>query len=65
MEFSYRDLLEFALKLNGGCWNPLATTVVVPFVMLIRTILIPNLDCFDGERNALRVSVIDRLKLLP
>ena len=28
-------------------------SVVVPFVMLIRTILISNLDCFDGERNAL------------
>ena len=44
---------EFAWKLNSRCWNPLATTAVVPFVMLIRTILIPNLDCFDGERNAL------------
>ena len=44
---------EFAWKLNSGCWNPLATTAVVPFVMLIRTILIPNLDCFNGERNAL------------
>ena len=44
---------ELAWKLNSGCWNPLATTAVVPFVMLIRTILIPNLDCFDGERNAL------------
>ena len=53
MEFSYRELLEFAWKLNSGRCNPLATTAVVQFVMLIRTILIPNLDCFDGERNAL------------
>ena len=50
---SYRDSLEFAWKLNSGRRNPLTTTAVVPFVMLIRTILIPNLDCFDGERNAL------------
>ena len=53
MEFSYRELLEFAWKLSSGHMNPLATTTVVPFVMLIRTILIPNLACFDGERNAL------------
>ena len=56
MAFSYRELLEFAWKLNCVRWNPLATTAVVPFVMLIRTILIPNLDCFDGERNAFLVS---------
>ena len=49
MELCYRDLLEFAWKLNSGRWNPLATTAVVPFVMLIRTIFIPNLDCFHGE----------------
>ena len=45
--------IEFVWKLNSGRWNPLATTAVVPFVMLIRTILIPNLDCLDGERNPL------------
>ena len=43
--------IEFAWKLNSKRRNLLATTAVVPFVMLIRTILIPNLDCFDGERN--------------
>ena len=57
MEFNYRELL-FVWKLNSGRWNPLATTAVVPFVMLIRTIFIPSLDCFDSERNALSVSVL-------
>ena len=55
MEFSYRELLEFAWKLNSRRCYLLATTAVVPFVMLVRTILIPNLDCFDFERNALIV----------
>ena len=49
--------IEFAWKLNSGRWNPLATIAVVPFVMLIRTILIPNLDCFDGERNPLNIYI--------
>ena len=49
---------EIAWKLNNGCWNPPATRTIVPFVMLTRTILIPNLDCFDGERNALQSSLL-------
>ena len=60
MEFSYRQLLEFAWKLNSTCWNTQATTVVVLFVMLIRTILIPNFDCLDGKTNALKVDHITR-----
>ena len=52
MEFSNRELDEFAWKLNKGRWNPLATTAVIPFLMSIRVILIHNLDYFDGERNA-------------
>ena len=54
MEFINQELLEFAWKLNNGRWNPLVTAGVVPFLMLIRTILIHNFDCFDGERNALK-----------
>ena len=41
--------IEFTWKLNSGRWNPLASTAVVPFVMLIRTILIPNLDCLMAK----------------
>ena len=59
MEFSYRELFEFAWKLNSRRGNPLATTAVVLFVMLIRTILIPSVDCFNGERNALTVYLHD------
>ena len=40
-----RELLEFAWKLDNG----LVTTAVVKF-LIIRTILIPNHTCFDGER---------------
>ena len=40
-------------KLSNRHWNPLATTSVVPLLMLMRTILMPNHDYFDGERNAL------------
>ena len=53
MDVSSRHLIKFACKLNSGRWNPLRTTLAISFVMLIRTILILNPGCFDGERNDL------------
>ena len=65
MEFSYRELLEFAWKLNSGRWNPLATTAVVPFVMLIRTILIVlmanEMYCTFNNRIGCELSFSDSL----
>ena len=55
--------IEFAWKLNSGGWNLPAATAVVPFVMSIRTILIPNLDSFDGERNVLLIQSTIRFYL--
>ena len=32
-----------------------STTTAVPFVIIIKTILIASPDCFDGKRDLLRV----------
>ena len=52
------------MKLNG---NKIAThlngSFAVPFMMTIKTIMISNQDCFDGEWTALLIYAIDTLMI--
>ena len=36
--------------------------LAVPFAMTVKTILLPNQDCFDSERNALFISFALQVK---